>query len=240
MHLTTPAIVCALLPHGEHGAVVRFLTPDHGLIAGYVHGGRSRKLRPVLQAGNGVSLRIDSRTDSQLATAAVELVSARAARATTAAGLATLEWLTGLTAMALVEAVPHPALYRALDAVVDAIAAGAPVLALGEAVVRYEWLLLAELGFAPDVSSCVATGATTELVFVSPKSSQAVSRGAGLPWAARLLPLPAFLIGDANADAAAIIDGFRLTSHFLEREVLSARAATLLDSRQRLIGRMVR
>ena len=238
MHLSTPAIVCALLPHGEHGAVVRFLTPGHGLVAGYVHGGRSRKLRPVLQAGNGVALRLDARTDSQLASAAVELVSARAALATTAAGLAALQWLTGLTATVLAEAVPHPALYQALDAVVSAIAAGVPALALGEAVVRYEWLLLAELGFAPDVSSCAATGATTDLVFVSPKSSQAVSRGAGLPWAARLLPLPGFLLGDAAADAAAVIDGFRLTGHFLERDVLPARAKPLLANRQRLVGRL--
>jgi DNA repair protein RecO (recombination protein O) len=36
MHLETPAIICAVLPHGEHGAVVRFLTPADALIAGYV------------------------------------------------------------------------------------------------------------------------------------------------------------------------------------------------------------
>ena len=238
VHLTTPAIVCALLPHGEHGAIVRFLTPENGLVAGYVNGGRSRKLRPVLQAGNGVELRLNARTESQLASATVELISARAALATTAASLAALEWLTGLTATALAEAVPHPALYRALDAVAAAIAADAPLLALGEAVVRYEWLLLAELGFAPDVSSCAATGVTTDLIFVSPKSSQAVSRAAGQPWAARLLPLPAFLIGNSPADVAAVLDGLRLTGHFIERDALPARASPLLASRQRLVARL--
>jgi DNA repair protein RecO (recombination protein O) len=239
MHLDTPALVCALFRNGETGAVVRFLTPDNGLVAGYVHGGLSRKKRPVLQPGNLVALSLRARTDSQLAAATVELAAARAALATSAVGLAALEWLTGLTATALAEGVPHPALFRTLDALTAGIAAGAAALALGEGVVRYEWLLLAELGFAPDVSCCVATGATTELAYVSPKSSQAVSRGAGLPYAARLLPLPGFLIGDAAADLAAIADGFRLTGHFLARDVLTGRAATVLASRQRLVGRLL-
>ena len=48
MHLLTPAIICAVRPHGEHGAIVRALTPTVGLQAGYVRGGRSRRLRPTL------------------------------------------------------------------------------------------------------------------------------------------------------------------------------------------------
>lgn len=236
MHITTPAIVCALLAHGENGAVVRFLTPEHGLVAGYVHGGRSRRLRPVLQPGNGVDLRLDARTENQLAGASVELTSSRAALATTGAALAALDWLTALTATALSEGVPHPALYTALDAITAAIAAGAGALPLGEGIVRYEHRLLAELGFGLDLASCAATGATTDLVYVSPRSSQAVSRGAGLPWAARLLPLPGFLVGAAPADAAAILDGLKLTGWFLRRDVLGGR--DIWPARDRFIARL--
>ncbi len=236
MHITTPAIICALLAHGENGAVVRFLTPDHGLVAGYVHGGRSRRLRPVLQAGNGVDLRLDARNENQLAVANVELTSSRAALATTSAALAALDWLTALTATALAESVPHPALYSALDALTAAIAAGAGALPLGEGIVRYEHRLLAELGFGLDLASCAATGATTDLVYVSPKSSQAVSRGAGLPWAARLLPLPGFLIGAAPADAAGILDGLKLTGWFLHRDVVGGR--DIWPARDRFIARL--
>lgn len=238
MHLETPAIVCAVLPHGEHGAVVRFLTPDDGLVAGYVRGGRSRALRPVLQPGNGVALALRSRVDTQLAAATVELTAARAALATSAAGLATLSWLTGLTAVALSEGVPHPALYRTLGAIIDAIAQDAGALALGEAVVRFEHLLLAELGLGLDLSRCAATGTTDDLVFVSPKSRQAVSRAAGGPWAARLLPLPAFLLGNAPADANAVHAGLQLTRHFLETDVLGHRGRDLLDARERLAARL--
>ncbi len=238
MHLETEAIVCAVLPHGEHGAVVRFLTPANGLVAGYVRGGRSSRFRPVLQPGNAVALSLRARVDTQLAAATVELTQARAALATSGVALAALDWLTALTATALAEDDPHPALYAGLDALVAAIAAGADALALGEGVVRYEYLVLAELGFGIDLGACAATGATADLAYVSPKSSQAVSRGAGLPYAGKLLPLPGFLIGIAPADAAAIHDGLTLTGHFLEREVLSRRGRDVFAARERLAKRL--
>ena len=237
MHLDTPAIVCAVLPHGEHGAVVRFLTPADGLVAGYVRGGQSRALRPVLQAGNGVEVALRARTDSQLAAATVELTAARAALATSVAGLATLTWLTGLTATVLAEAVPHPVLYHTLGAIMSAIAADAGPLALGEAVVRYEFLLLAELGLGLDLTCCAATGSGDDLVYVSPKSRQAVSRGAGLPYANVMLPLPPMLTG-GGVDAAGVHDGLRLTGHFLERDVLAGRGRDLLPARERLASRL--
>ena len=237
MHLDTPSIVCAVLPHGEHGAVVRFLTPDDGLVAGYVRGGRSRALRPVLQPGNGVQVALRARIDSQLAAATVELTAARAALATSVAGLAALTWLTGLTATVLAEGVTHPALYRTLDAIVAAIAADAGALALGEAVVRYEFLLLAELGLGLDLTCCAATGGRDDLVYVSPKSRQAVSRGAGLPYAGVMLPLPPLLIG-GGVDAAGVHDGLRLTGHFLERDVLAGRERDLFAARERLASRL--
>jgi DNA repair protein RecO (recombination protein O) len=238
VHLEAPAIVCALLPSGETGAVVRFLTEDHGLVAGFVHGGRSRKLRPVLQPGNLVALVMRGRNETQLSNAGVELLRARAALATSASALAALDWLTVLTGTSLSEGVPHPPLFRTLDAIIDAIAAGADTLALAQSVVRYELLMLGELGFGLDLTSCAATGATSDLAYVSPKSSQAVSRGAGLPYAARLLPLPAFLISDAPADAQAILDGLTLTRHFLERHLVSGRR-DIFGPRERLANRLV-
>jgi DNA repair protein RecO (recombination protein O) len=33
MRTETQAIVCALRGHGEHGAIVRLMTPEQGLIA---------------------------------------------------------------------------------------------------------------------------------------------------------------------------------------------------------------
>ncbi|WP_416908347.1 MAG: DNA repair protein RecO [Polymorphobacter sp.] len=238
MDLTTPALACTVLTHGETGAILRALTPAHGLVAGYINGGRSRRLRPLLQPGNILQLHLHGRLDSQLARATAELIEPRAALITSGFAFAVLEWSTALTAAALPEAAPHPMLYAALDALTALLAADADAARIAATLARYELLLLAELGFAPDLSSCAATGATTDLAYVSPKSSQAVSRAAGLPYAARLLPLPAFLIAEAPAQLADARDALTLTRHFLARDILTGAAARLFAARDRLVTRL--
>ncbi len=237
LHLDCDVLLCAVLPHGETGAIARLLTVDAGMIVAYVHGGRSRKLRPLLQPGNRLAAQFSARAEGTMPRVALEAVAQRAALASGALPLAVLDWLCSLTAAALPEGDPHPALFTALDALTAGIAAGADGVALGEGLVRYELLLLAELGFGLDLASCAATGSRDDLVYVSPKSAQAVSRGAGLPWASRLLPLPAFLIADTGADAEGVREGLKLTGHFLARDLLSARQPELLAARTRLAAR---
>ena len=238
MHLDTSAMVCSVLPHAEHGLVLRAFSAGHGLLSAYVQGGRSSRLRGVLQPGNIVALSLSTRAAGQLASARVELEHPRAALATSRAALATLEWSTALAAATLPEGVPHPGLHKALDALVQACAADVPALMLGTTLVRYELMLLADLGFGLDLGSCAATGVRTDLAYVSPRSSQAVSRAAGAPWAARLLPLPAFLTGPVPATSRDLEDGLNLTAFFLARHLLAGRHAQLLEARPLLVSRL--
>ncbi|MBV8971922.1 MAG: DNA repair protein RecO, partial [Sphingomonadaceae bacterium] len=158
MDTAHPAIVVAVLPHGEHGAVVRFLTEAEGVVAGYVAGGRSRALRPVLQPGNGVALRLRRRTGT-LPGATVELTRARTALGLDRATAAATGYLTALVASVVDEGVAHPRLYAALDGVLEAMALAADPTVWQAGLVRFELLLLAELGFGLDLSTCAATGA---------------------------------------------------------------------------------
>src|SRR6476661_4353526 len=54
-------------------------------------------------------------------------------------------------------------------------------------LIHFELAMLAELGFGLALENCAVTGETTDLIYVSPKSGGAVSRGAGEPWRDRLL-----------------------------------------------------
>lgn len=238
MQLNTQAIVCTILPHGEAGAIVRALSPAHGLIAFYVRGGRSRRQRPTLQPGNIIEASLHARLDSQLASGTAELIEPRAALITSGFALAALEWSTALTAAALPESTPHPALHTALDALTALLAAEGTPTKIAATLARYELLLLVQLGFAPDLSSCAATGQTHDLAYVSPKSSQAVSQGAGLPYAARLLPLPAFLLADTAPTTQDARAALTLTRHFLARDVLTGPQARLFAARDRLTHRL--
>ena len=105
MRLTTPAIVVALRPHGEYGAVVRLMTPEHGLRAAYVRGARGRRRRPVLMPSNQVEAARSARTDSPLAQGTVELIHSRGPLLQEPLPAAAIDWVCALTATALTPAV---------------------------------------------------------------------------------------------------------------------------------------
>lgn len=240
MRSETQAIVCALRNHGEHGAVVRLMTPDQGLQAAYVRGARGRRMRPVLTAGNVVQAQLSARTDNQLPQASVELIHSRAPLYAEPLPASAIEWVTVLTATALPEGQPYPNLYAALEAVLDAVEAAPSASGWGTALVRYELLLLAELGFGLDLERCAVTGSNDGLVAVSPKSGRAVSAAEAEPYADRLLPLPRFLREGGRATWAEIAQGLDLTGHFLLRDVLTDRAQPVAEARTRLVDRLRR
>ena len=237
MHLDAEAISCTLLPHGEHGAIVRLLTRDAGLHALYVRGARSRKMRPILMAGNIVAVHAHARLSGQLAHGSIELVHARASLLQERMSAHALEWLCGLVGISLPEQHPYPALYDGLNALLSAMEHGARAGHWAPALVRFELLLLAEMGFALDLSSCAATGTEENLIWVSPKSAQAVSQAAGAPYADKLLALPPFLVSGAHqAPWADVVAGMRLGGYFLERQLLHGKKAeNLLAARNRLL-----
>jgi DNA repair protein RecO (recombination protein O) len=240
MRFTTTAIVCALRTHGEHGAVVRLMTPEHGLQAAYVRGARGRRMRPVLIAGNMVEAQLSARTETQLPQATIELVHSRGPLLSEPLPAAAIEWATVLTATALPEGQPYPRLFSALEAVLDAIEAAPSASGWGSALVRYELLLLAELGFGLDLDRCAVSGSNDNLVAVSPKSGRAVSAAEAEPYAGKLLALPPFVREGGQASWQEIAQGLDLTGHFLARDVLAERSSPLNEARERLVDRLRR
>lgn len=164
MIVAGPAIVVAVRAHGEHGAILRALTPDNGLQAGYVRGGRSRRLRPVLVPGNLVEAEFRARTEEQLAAATVELSHSRAPLLAEPLPALAIDWACALTAAALPEAYPYPRLYAALSALLDAIEHAPSARGWAVALVRFEQLLLAELGYGEvAIADGMALGAQLRL-----------------------------------------------------------------------------
>ena len=150
MLIRAEAIVCAVRTHGENGAIVRLLTRDHGLLAGYVRGGRSHRLRPVLMPGNRVVADLRGRVDTQLPALTVELIESRAPLLSEPLPAAAIEWVTALTATALPEAQPYPSLYEALDAMIAAVALSPAARAWAGVLARFERGLLAALGYGEE------------------------------------------------------------------------------------------
>ncbi|GAA3890170.1 DNA repair protein RecO [Sphingomonas limnosediminicola] len=240
MRFEAQAIVCALRNHGEHGAIVWLITAEHGLQAAYVRGARGRRMRPVLIAGNSVHAGFAARNDTQLPQATIELIHSRAPLLSEPLPAAAIEWATALTATALPEGQPYPRLFWALEGLLDAIEAAPSAGGWGAALVRYELLLLAELGFGLDLDNCAVTGSNDDLVAVSPKSGRAVSAAEAEPYACKLLPLPRFVREGGPASWEEIAQGLDLTGHFLLRDLLTDRAQPVADARGRLVDRLRR
>ncbi|MCV0397673.1 MAG: DNA repair protein RecO [Rhizobiaceae bacterium] len=224
-------IIIGVRRHGETSVILEVMTRGRGRHLGLVRGGRSRRLQPVLQVGNRVELTWRARLDEHLGAFQAEALDLNATRF-----FASPVAIYGLQTIAahlrlLPERDPHPGLFDALRVVIGGF--DDPVSA-AELLARFELLVLEELGFGLDLTRCAATGVTTDLVYVSPRSGRAVSASAGRPWHDRMLALPSFLMkgvngvrGDLDAYAAA----FRLTGHFFERDVYGPRGISLPEAR---------
>lgn len=239
MEWTDEGIVLGVRRHGEANAILELMTRGHGRHLGLVRGGGGTRMRPVLQPGNSISVVWRARLDEHLGHYAVEGLRLRAgALLTDSHAVFAISHVAALVRL-LPERDPHPIVHTALEALFDHLHDAAFAAAL---VVRFELLLLAELGFGLDLDRCAATGETSDLIYVSPKSGRAVSRGAGEPWQHKLLRLPSFLADEQNESpsAAEMDSGFALTGFFLSRYVLEPRGLVLSDARAHFVAAVTR
>lgn len=230
-------LILGVKAHGETSAILEVMTPVRGRHLGLVKGGRSRRLRPVLQPGNLIEVTWRARLEEHLGQFQVEPLKLRAA--------AILENRAALSAVnalcahlrLLAERDPHANLYDAANIILENLE---DIEAIANLLARFELALLDELGFGLDLSQCVASGSTQELVWVSPKSGGAVSKSAGAPYESQLLVLPAFLrSGNRSTQIANIVElqqAFALTGYFLNKNIYSVRDITPCENRTRLIN----
>ena len=101
--------------------------------------------------------------------------------------------------------------------------------------------LLTEMGFGLSLETCAVTGATEELIYVSPRTGRAVSRPGAGAWSDRLLPLPPCLAGVPSQTPAELSAALRTTGHFLSEHLApSLGDRPLPAARQRLVDLIAR
>lgn len=229
------AVVLSARPHGEGHAIATVFTRTQGVRRGLVYGGAGRRGRATWQPGNVLAARWQARLSDQLGRLEGEAVLAVSAAALEdPLALAVVASACAVAEAALPEAEPHPRAYAALVALLGGLDAGEGLVA---EYVRWEIVLLSELGYGLDLSACALTGLREGLAYVSPRTGRAVTAAAAGPWRERLLPLPAFLVAaSAPSSPADLADGLRLTGHFLARDVFGAAHRPPPASRERLVA----
>jgi DNA repair protein RecO (recombination protein O) len=231
-------VLIAMRLHGESAAIIEVFTAAHGRHLGVVRGGASRRMAAVLQPGSQVMVGWRARLEAHIGAFVPEPLRARAGLLADRLALSGLNAVCAMLQVALPEREAFAGLWRATIGLLDAMEAGAQWQA---DYLRWEMLLLEEAGFGLDLSRCAVTGSREDLAFVSPRTGRAVGRQAAGEWAAKLMPLPAVMLGQGPASGAELVQGLAVTGHFLERglaPVLNGRA--LPEARNRLIELLAR
>jgi DNA repair protein RecO (recombination protein O) len=236
MEWDAPAIILDVRPYGEGDAVATVMTEAHGLHRGLARGGASRGKAAIWQPGNMAQIRWTARLSDQLGSFTGEMIHAGASDAMQEAmSLSMLTAVCSVAEGALPEREPLPRVFDGLLHLIPRLPLGDSVLT---EVIQWELIALSDLGYGLDLSVCAVTGRTEGLTHVSPKTGRAVTdEGAG-EWAARLLPLPGFLVGSAPPDFVGWRDGLRLTGHFLTRDAFGHQHRPLPQARRMLYDRV--
>ena len=237
MEWTDQGIILSSRKHGETSAIVTLITEKQGVHAGLVKGGSGKRKRGDLQPGNLVQAHWRGRLAEHLGNFNFELIRAHAATLFNSPDtLSCLSSALAVVQSALPEREAHPKVYNGLNIVLNSLE-GKDWPSI---YVKWEIGLLAALGFGLDFSCCAATGVTSNLLYVSPKSGCAVSGEAGDPYKKSMLALPQFLLKQGvSGSPNEIFDGLKLTGFFLQRHVFNHLHSNKLPAaRQRFSEKM--
>jgi DNA repair protein RecO (recombination protein O) len=237
MQWTDHAIVLSARKQGEHSAVIRVLSPSHGVYAGVMRGVHSKRHRGTIAPGNMVSATWQARLPEQLGLFVCELLEPAAALIMDdAAKLLALSSACAMVEATLPERHPYARLFTFFHAFLGTLKEQDD---WAQAYVQLELELLSETGFGLDLTACAASGTTQDLLYVSPRSGRAVSQQAGEPYKDKLLTLPAFLqAGNRRnyVDNADILEGLQLTGYFLNHWLLTPHKQALPTARSQLMA----
>lgn len=237
MQWTGEGLIIGLRRHGESSLIVELMAEGRGRCVGLVKGGRAPRLSATLQPGNSVAATWRARLEEHLGHFTLELTRARAAELMADRDRLYLTQILCEHLRLLPERDPHD---RLLHYALELLDFGGPLFELATGLARFELVLLDELGFGLDLSSCAATGTSADLTHVSPKSGRAVSRAAAEPYKDRLLALPPFLVSAAPADPQSLRQAFTLTGHFLDLHVWMPRRIDMPTMREAFLERALR
>jgi len=237
---TDSAIILSVRPYGENKGVVNLLTADRWRHAGLVHGFDSRTKKGFYEPGNHVSAEWRARLNEQLGTFQIELVKNPSAHfLDTPIRLAGLSSICAILDVGLPEREPVTAIWQSTLALIDIISLAEEEESWLSFYIRWEAELLRTLGFGLGLERCAVSGRVDQLVYVSPKSGNAIHKDHAGGYADRMLALPDFLqphnTGSAlNISAKALDEGVQLTGHFLKRRLFELLDKDLPQPRLRL------
>ncbi|ACT57421.1 DNA repair protein RecO [Candidatus Liberibacter asiaticus] len=237
MYWQDDAIILGVRSYGEKNIILEVMTRQYGRHLGFVRNGQSHRMQPILQAGNLVRVNWRSRLAQNLGEFRFEVLESHCAKL-----LSSSLFLYGLQSIVplfrfLPEREPCLELYDMLNIFLNCHKIPSVI---GKIFVQIELMLLKNIGFGLDLTKCVVTGVTQDLLWVSPKSGGAVCRSVGLPYAEKMLVLPSFLWKEEQTiDADSLKSAFQLTDYFLNKYALQHNIIHCHLLRENFLGKLL-
>lgn len=219
---SSPSIILSTRYYGETDGIVSVLSLDHGLYRGLVKAMGARKNASIWQMGNFIAAEWSAKLQDQLGYFKGELVRANfASVAIFPFAFSILSSICAVAESSLIERQSVPNISRLLFKILTYLSLDpqeAEEKALPQ-LLRWEVMLLAELGYGLDFTVCKEYGANASY-WVSPKTGKVVTEEMAGEWKPRLLRLPSLFIHDETlGNYQDWYDGLVMTGYFLEKHV---------------------
>ena len=226
--------------YGETSALINVFAVSLGRRVGLVRGAFSKKNKSVIQPGNQLFLKWNSRFEESLGVFQVELIKSRYHKINEhGISLELFNSICVLCSTFLPERVDFEELYHKTIMYIEGEDSTEEKL---QKYIEWELQLLKSLGFGLDLDKCIVSGSKKNLKFVSPGSGCAVSNEVSVGWEKKLLVLPEFLVSKNLSEIPSRADlenGFKLTEFFIRKNLTPVKQFQLdpfLRSRNRLLS----
>ncbi len=217
-HIQTVGILLKARMHGETSSILHFLTENHGVIAGYMRGGRLLKNAASIWTGALCEVERRARLPEQLGNVQSELIRLPEIAVTSSSEIfALFHGICDLIAEILPPYAPEPEIYRLLLLLTQ----HHEKTKFSLAAICFLAKMLKIVGYAPDWKRCAVTDRQdAPLSYVSPKTGAAVCAEVGEPYKEKLFLLPAFLLAEGEVENVSEADrknALRLLLYYYEK-----------------------
>ena len=187
MQIETSGLLINLRPFSERDAIAHIFTPDNGILTGMLRGAVvAKKNKPLV--GQYGTLSWNARVDSQLGVFHFESEKNMAAVLMFNPDLLQImNAAFSLIYTLIPERESYEHLYnRTIEMLNDLPSVKLPY----DIYLKWEMDLLADLGYALDLTKCSGCGRGDDLIYLSPRTGRAVCAECGIPYVDKLYKLP--------------------------------------------------
>ena len=231
-------IIVSIKKYGESSLILNLFTEYHGLHSGLVRNSNSRKNSNIFQIGNICSVEWTGRLENQLGYYKSETDNSISHNIiNNSLKIDLLMSASALINKFLADRQDNSSLFKETLSLINYLN-NKEKFWLSK-YIKWELILLSELGFGLDLKVCAVTGLKHDLRYVSPKSGRAVSeKGAG-KWKNKLFLLPNFITknNENTVDKNELINAMKITTFFLKRYGFSL-GLKLPDVRDRFTNKL--